>query len=210
MPYIRGLPAAAPGYLLVIDGYLHGIQVQVPDYGAASEHGVRRHAFRVIEISEDSISSDIEFMKKQTERFRSLGFAVWMDDYGSGSASPVMLQRVHFDLLKINVGLISRISSSDNTKIIITELVRMAIALGIETAAEGVEDQEQVDFLLEVGCSKMQGFYYCRPIPVEKIFARYKSGTQIGFENPDEAEYYSEVGKVSLYDLSFLMLINMI
>ncbi|PHU34152.1 EAL domain-containing protein [Pseudobutyrivibrio ruminis] len=157
-----------------------------------------------VEVTESAVCRNNEQVLSQLERFQELGFKVWMDDYGSGSASPVMLQRVHFDLLKINVGLISRISSSDNTKIIITELVRMAIALGIETAAEGVEDQEQVDFLLEVGCSKMQGFYYCRPIPVEKIFARYKSGNQIGFENPDEAEYFSEVGKVSLYDLSFL------
>ncbi len=157
-----------------------------------------------VEVTESAVCRNNEQVLSQLERFQELGFKVWMDDYGSGSASPVMLQRIHFDLLKINVGLISRISSSDNTKIIITELVRMAIALGIETAAEGVEDQEQVDFLLEVGCSKMQGFYYCRPIPVEKIFARYKSGNQIGFENPDEAEYYSEVGKVSLYDLSFL------
>ncbi|MBP5597416.1 MAG: GGDEF domain-containing protein [Pseudobutyrivibrio sp.] len=157
-----------------------------------------------IEIAESAIYRNNEQVLSQLERFQEIGFKVWMDDYGSGSASPVIIQRVRFDLLKINVGLVSRIGSSDNTKIVITELVRMAMALGIETAAEGVEEKEQAEFLAEVGCSKMQGFYFCRPIPMEKVFARYKTGKQIGFENPEEAAYYSEVGRVSLYDLSFL------
>ena len=50
----------------------------------------------------------------------------------------------------------------------------------------------------------MQGYYFCRPIPFEKILERYQKGIQIGFENPEESGYYAAVGKVNLYDLAIL------
>ncbi|MBE5912380.1 bifunctional diguanylate cyclase/phosphodiesterase [Pseudobutyrivibrio sp.] len=156
-----------------------------------------------IEIAEAATARHNEQVLCQLDRFKEYGFQIWMDDYGGGDSSPILLQRIHFDLLKINIGLIQQIRFDETSRVIITELIRMAMALGIETSAEGVEDQDQVDFLQEVGCSKMQGFYYCRPIPMEIIFDRYRNGTQIGFENPEESDYYSQVGKVSLYDLSF-------
>ena len=74
--------------------------------------------------------------------------------------------------------------------------------LGIETICEGVETEHQVNFLKEIGCTKLQGYYYCQPLPVEKIFERYDKGIQIGFENPDESEYFASLGKINLYDLS--------
>ncbi|MBO6001576.1 MAG: diguanylate cyclase, partial [Spirochaetales bacterium] len=85
---------------------------------------------------------------------------------------------------------------------ILTELMKMASGLGIETVVEGVETEEQVQFLKEIGCTKMQGFFYCRPIPVETIFERYEKGAQIGFENPDETPYYSSIGSINLYDIA--------
>ena len=54
-----------------------------------------------VEVTESAVCRNNEQVLSQLERFQELGFKVWMDDYGSGSASPVMLQRVHFDLLKI-------------------------------------------------------------------------------------------------------------
>jgi len=156
-----------------------------------------------IEIAEAATARHNEQVLCQLDRFKEYGFQIWMDDYGGGDSSPILLQRIHFDLLKINIGLIQQIRFDETSRVIITELIRMAMALGIETSAEGVEDQDQVDFLQEVGCSKMQGFYYCRPIPMEIVFDRYRNGTQIGFENPEESDYYSQVGKVSLYDLAF-------
>ena len=50
----------------------------------------------------------------------------------------------------------------------------------------------------------MQGYYFCRPIPMEAILERYRSGTQIGFENPEETDYYAAIGKINLYDLAIL------
>lgn len=157
-----------------------------------------------IEVGESAVARQNEQVISQLDKFHELGFKVWLDDYGTGNISPLMLQHVHFDLLKVNIKFVDQITTSDSSKIVIAELIRLAMAAGIETAAEGVENQAQVDFLLEVGCAKLQGFYYCRPIPMEKIFARYKTGNQIGFENPAEADYLSQVGKINLYDMSYL------
>ena len=155
-----------------------------------------------IEITESTIGRNFEYMKKQVERFQELGFKVWMDDYGSGYSSPVILQKLHFDTIKLDMEFLANFDKGDDSKIILSSLIKMAIGLGMDTVVEGVETKEQAEFLKEVGCTKLQGYYYCKPIPVEQIMARYQSKTAIGFENPDETGYYSTLGRVNLYELS--------
>ena len=155
-----------------------------------------------IEITETALVSDFEFMSEQVERFHELGFQVWMDDFGSEYSSLDYLQSLRFDLLKLDMRFMRQFDKGEKSRIIITELVKMALGLGIDTVAEGVETQEQADFLREVGCSKLQGFYYSRPLPFEEILQRYENGLEIGFENPAESGYYSTLGRVSLFDLS--------
>lgn len=156
-----------------------------------------------IEISAGSIGYINEQVVSSLKRFADEGFKIWMDDYGYGETSPAVLQELHFDLLKINMFYTSQICSNPKTRILVAELIRMAIALGVETVAECIETVDQIDFFEEVGCTKLQGFYFCKPISREKIFERYKSGKAIGFENPKETKYYESVGKINLYDLSF-------
>ena len=155
-----------------------------------------------IEITESVIGSDFDFMKAQIQRFQALGFQVWMDDFGSGYSSLDVLQDIHFDLLKFDMRFMKRFSEGEESKLILTNLVRMAIALGTDTVCEGVETEEEVAFLREIGCSKLQGFYYCRPIPFEQLLERYRAGKQIGFENPEESAYFSAIGRVNLYELT--------
>ena len=156
-----------------------------------------------IDISEGSLSIGNDFVMSQIEQFQELGFQIWMDDFGSGDNATALLQCIKFDALKINMYFVKQISTSESARIILTELVRMAMSLGMETIAEGVEYKEQVAFLKEIGCSKMQGFLYCKPISVSDIFLRYENGAAIGFENPKESKYYSAIGRINLYDLSF-------
>ncbi|WP_294430025.1 EAL domain-containing protein [uncultured Treponema sp.] len=157
-----------------------------------------------IEITESVIGSDYDYMKSQVERFQSLGFKVWMDDFGSGYSSLDVLQDFNFDLIKFDMKFMRQFENGLKAKIILTELIRMAIGLGIDTVVEGVETAEQVEFLREVGCTKIQGFFYCKPIPAEQVFERYDKGIQIGFENPEESEYFAILGKINLNDLSVL------
>ena len=165
------------------------------------EAGIAR-SLLTIEITESIIGSDFDFMKTQVERFRELGFQVWMDDFGSGYSSLDVLQDIHFDLIKFDMHFMQRLDSGPGGRVILAELIKMAISLGVETICEGVETAEQVEFLQEIGCTKLQGFYYCRPIPLETILERYRTGTQIGFENPAESEYYTTIGQINLYDMA--------
>ncbi|SDA18425.1 diguanylate cyclase (GGDEF) domain-containing protein [Ruminococcus sp. YE71] len=157
-----------------------------------------------IEITESIIGKDFEFMRSEIERFKALGFSVWMDDFGSGYSSLDVLQNIQFDLIKFDMRFMKQFDKSEKSRIILTEMLRMAAALGIDTVCEGVETKEQVQFLQETGCTKLQGYYFDKPIPVEKILEKYEKGLQIGFEDPAQSEYYESVGRVNLHDLSVI------
>jgi len=157
-----------------------------------------------IEITETVIGKDFEFMKVQVERFRQLGFSVWMDDFGSGYSSLDLLQEIRFDVIKFDMRFMKKFDTTESNRIILTELMKMAIGLGIETVTEGVETKEQVAFLREIGCTRLQGFYYSRPVPLEAILERFRTGTQIDFEDPKEAGYFGAIGNINLYDPSFI------
>ena len=161
------------------------------------------HKWITIELTESGISENFQFMKKQIERFRELGFQVWMDDFGTGYSSLDVLQDIAFDLIKLDMSFLRKLDS-EGTKIILTELLKMASSLGLETICEGVETVDHVAFLKETGCTKLQGYYFCQPIPYEQILERYKKGIQIGFENSDEAPYFKAIGEVNLNDISVL------
>ena len=157
-----------------------------------------------IEITESVIGSNFDFMKEQVERFQGLGFQVWMDDFGSGYSSLDVLQSIHFDLIKLDMRFMQQFDRGDEGRIILTELVKMAIGLGVETVCEGVEKPEQIAFLQEIGCTKAQGFYYSKPISFDTILDLLASGRDIRLENPAETEYYATLGRINLYDVAII------
>ncbi|MCR5468240.1 MAG: EAL domain-containing protein [Lachnospiraceae bacterium] len=170
----------------------------------ADESGIDRSKL-TLEITESLVASDKEYLKREIEHFRELGFKVWLDDFGSGYSSPDILQEIKFDTIKFDMLFMRGFHKEKNSRIILSELIKMAVGLELETVVEGVEDEEQVEFLREVGCTKLQGYYYCKPIPMEEIAERNRKGIQIGFENPDETEYFDAIGKINLYDFTSTM-----
>ena len=159
-------------------------------------------ALITIEITESIIGSDFDFMKGQVERFRGLGFPVWLDDFGSGYSSLDVLQSLQVDLIKYDMRFMQQFNHDEKSRIILTELMKMAVSLGVDTVCEGVEREDQAEFLREIGCAKQQGYLYTKPIPLEEILARYETGRQIGFENPEESDYFDAIGRINLYDIS--------
>ena len=135
--------------------------------------GVKRSALS-IEITESIIGSDFDFMKGEVARFRSLGFPVWMDDFGSGYSSLDVLQSIEFDLLKFDMSFLRKFDEGERGKVILADLMRMASALGVDTICEGVETEEQYKFLKSIGCSKLQGYYFGRPVTKEQILERLR------------------------------------
>lgn len=156
-----------------------------------------------IEITESVVGENFDFMKERLERFQKLGFAVWMDDFGSGYSSLDLLQEMKFDLIKFDMRFMRQFDNNPRSRIVLTELMRMAQSLGIETVCEGVETAEQADFLTEIGCTRLQGYYFSKPLPIEEIMSRHERNERhLDFEKADEAEYYKVLGNVNLYDLS--------
>ena len=173
------------------------IRRRVDDAGVA-------HDRITIEITESVVGSDFGFMKEQIERFRKLGFPVWMDDFGSGYSSLDVLQSIPFDLIKFDMSFMQKLDEGDSGRIILTELMKLATSLGLDTVCEGVETAAQVEFLREIGCSKLQGYYFEKPLPLERILERYDKGFNFGYENPAESAYYEAIGRVNLYDLAVI------
>ena len=98
---------------------------------------------------------------------RQLGFRVALDDFGSGYSSLGMLQRFPVSLLKLDRTFVERLGLDAGSPTLIGEIVRMAASLGLETVAEGIERDEQLEHLRRLGCSLGQGFLFSRPVAAD-------------------------------------------
>ena len=146
-----------------------------------------------VEITESMMITDGDFMQEVIEGFREKGFAVWMDDFGSGYSSLNLLKDFNVDVIKLDMKFLS--SMNVKSKAIVKALITMAKDIGIKTLAEGVETEEEKDFLHEIGCGRLQGYFYGKPLPLEEAFANV-SGKGIKTEARkwtafyDSAEYH--------------------
>ncbi len=125
-----------------------------------------------IEITESMIVSNADLMRGVIDGFRNAGFEVWMDDFGSGYSSLNHLKDYEFDTIKMDMEFLA--SFTDKSKAIMTSAISMAKDIGLMTLAEGVETQEQVDFLYSIGCGKLQGYFYGKPLPLDEFFEHIK------------------------------------
>jgi diguanylate cyclase (GGDEF)-like protein len=100
---------------------------------------------------------------------RALGIRFALDDFGTGYSSLSYLRSFPFDKIKIDRSFITGISVEQNAAAIVRAIVALAQALGMETTAEGVEDQGQMNELRAQGCSSVQGFLYSRPLAASDV-----------------------------------------
>lgn len=156
-------------------------------------HNVPRDLVRV-EITESLLAGE-DSLRLSVKRFRDAGYQVWMDDFGSGYSFLNILKDCEFDELKLDMAFLS--SLNQKAKKIVCATVKMAKDIGVSTIAEGVETQEQLDFLRSIGVEKIQGFYFGRPLPLEQALANLEKN-DIRFETPKEASYFDKVGEANL------------
>ncbi|MDY6388638.1 MAG: bifunctional diguanylate cyclase/phosphodiesterase [Fibrobacter sp.] len=131
------------------------------------------HKMIHIEITESVLDGDEDgYIREQVTRFQKDGFEVWMDDFGSGFSSLNVLKDYDFDFLKIDMMFLRNFT--EKSKVIIRAIVEMAKLLHIGTLSEGVETKEHLDFLKEIGCDRVQGYYYSKPLPYDEVMAVLK------------------------------------
>lgn len=116
-----------------------------------------------IEITETIDEFPISVLKDFIDELHKYGYRVAVDDFGCGSSSLSLLREVTFDTLKIDKGFVDRAYAKDLT--ILSYIIKLAKAINVEVLAEGVEQSEQVDTLLNLGCEVIQGYYFDKPLP---------------------------------------------
>ena len=133
-----------------------------------------------IEVTETTLMENKVSAKKTLDSLRQLGVEVWLDDFGTGFSSLMYLQQLAVDGLKIDRSFISGSEVNTNTHTLCSAIILMAHQLGIRVVAEGIETQEQANFLLEQDCDYGQGYFFARPMAVdlfEKDYLQEKSET---------------------------------
>ena len=100
---------------------------------------------------------------------RSMGIAIVMDDFGTGYASLSYLAEMPFDKIKIDRSFVADMPTREASRAIVGAVINLALHLGMEITAEGVETEEQLIILKAAGCSNAQGYYFSRPKPFAEI-----------------------------------------
>lgn len=117
-----------------------------------------------LELTESVFSEDAELIQRAVNYLHDAGFTILMDDFGSGYSSLNILKDVDLDVLKIDMKFFSKGNTAEKGAKIIEAVIRMADSLDMMVIAEGVEEKHQVDFLNDLGCDYIQGYYFGRPM----------------------------------------------
>ena len=125
-----------------------------------------RHELIELEVKEGAFFEEKDILTETVKRLKDYGFGVSLDDFGTGYSSLNSLKDMQLDAVKLDTGFFRGESDSRRGELIVREVIRMVRGLDMRVVAEGVEKEEQVDFLTESGCDMIQGFYFARPMPV--------------------------------------------
>src|SRR3954452_21491305 len=125
-----------------------------------------------LEITETSYIESPEETMHMLSALRKLGINLWLDDFGTGHSSLEHLQHFPLDGLKIAAQFIKDCITDRRCRIITKAILGMAHELGLQVIAEGVEHQEQLDFLREHHCDAIQGFLFSRPMELDDLLRR--------------------------------------
>jgi len=126
-----------------------------------------------VEITEGLLMEQTPIVRQQLTDLMYQGVSLSLDDFGTGYSSLSYLKKFDIDFLKIDQSFVKNLHHDNNDKVLCEAIIAMAHKLGIKVIAEGVELQEQADFLLSIGCDFFQGYLFARPMDEESFEKRY-------------------------------------
>jgi diguanylate cyclase (GGDEF)-like protein len=127
------------------------------------------HGVLTLEITESHLMSDPTRTLPVLHRLSSLGARISVDDFGTGYSSLAYLQQIPVDEIKIDKTFVQGVANGPNDASIVRAIVGLGESLGLETVAEGVEDEETAVAMLAMGCTRLQGFHIGRPVPAAEV-----------------------------------------
>ncbi|OOG25419.1 PAS domain S-box protein [Thioalkalivibrio denitrificans] len=156
------------GIQLFRPGFVEGLLGILKEYGVEGRH-------LQIELTENVLMQDVEVCRAVLTRLRDEGIRIAIDDFGTGYSSLAYLKQLPIDMLKIDRSFVSDVPDDPNDCAIVEAIVALAYSLDLVTIAEGVETDAQEFFLRQMGCHRLQGYRYSRPIAAGE-FADFVKG----------------------------------
>ena len=126
-----------------------------------------------IEITEESIMQDTKKVKDTLQKIKNLGIMISLDDFGTGYSNFIKLKTLPIDKLKIDKSFIDGVPDNKDDVALTEIIIQTGKILNLKLIAEGVEDERQKDFVFEKGVDYIQGYYYSKPLPAQKIEENY-------------------------------------
>jgi diguanylate cyclase (GGDEF)-like protein/PAS domain S-box-containing protein len=169
----RDTVAAGDGLRVAVN--ISGRHLQHGDLVADVRHALEASGLEpgnlVIELTESTIMHNTEVNLERFRELKALGVRLAIDDFGMGYSSLSYLHRFPIDILKIDRAFVSRLSEQDDGPELARAVVMLGETLGLETVAEGIEQEDQVAKLVELGCVAGQGFLFARSASLEAVAA---------------------------------------
>jgi diguanylate cyclase (GGDEF)-like protein/PAS domain S-box-containing protein len=158
---------------------LSGHQLRQGNLPARLQWLAKAYGFRPgdleLEITESITMETPELIAATLRQFRELGVVLAIDDFGTGYSSLSRLKLLPIQRIKLDRSFVRDIETDANDAAICKATIAMAHSLGLGLVAEGVETAAQLEYLRELGCDEIQGFYFSRPLPAEELFAYLES-----------------------------------
>lgn len=126
----------------------------------------------VLEITESILIQSFENINSKLQELKSLGIGVALDDFGNGYSSLSYLMQLPISTLKMDKSFINDIITNSGNRVLVGHIISLGRNLGIKVIAEGVEDTEQLDFLVENQCDVIQGYIFGKPLSEEEVIKR--------------------------------------
>lgn len=130
------------------------------------------------EITESILAENFEMINEKLAEVKRLGISIALDDFGTGFSSFARLRALHIDTVKVDRYFVKRITESSEEEIITADVISMAHKIKLNVIAEGVELEEQKEYLVKHHCDILQGYYISKPLPEEEALSFAKWNTK--------------------------------
>jgi EAL domain-containing protein (putative c-di-GMP-specific phosphodiesterase class I) len=124
-----------------------------------------------LELTESTVMDNVEAVIPVLQKIHDMGITVAVDDFGTGYSSLSYLKRLPVDKLKIDRSFVSDVTNNEDDAAIARAITNLATTLRLQVVAEGVETEEQLQFLKQIGCHGAQGYHLSKPLPADDFAA---------------------------------------
>lgn len=167
---------------------LSAVQFRQHNFGGMVKAVLREHGLDPsgleLEITEGAVMHNAEASIALLLELKAMGLQLAVDDFGTGYSSLSYLKRFPIDKLKIDQSFVCDLINGSDDAAIASTIINMAHTLKLKVIAEGVETIEQLSFLKHQKCDEMQGYYFSKPMPPEKIKNLLASAQEVGNKWP--------------------------